>query len=70
MWDGDLSEYNHPLPRWWMLMFYVTLAFAVVYLILYPASAPERRVQLDLGTSTRRNARRRRPSISRCTTSS
>ncbi|NHR04030.1 cytochrome-c oxidase, cbb3-type subunit III [Chromobacterium haemolyticum] len=36
VWDGDLSEYNHPLPRWWMLMFYVTLAFAVVYLILYP----------------------------------
>lgn len=35
-WDGDLEEYNNPLPFWWMGMFYITIVFAVVYLILYP----------------------------------
>ena len=36
VWDGDLEEYNHPLPRWWMLMFYITLIFGACYLVLYP----------------------------------
>ena len=36
VWDDDLAEYNNPLPRWWMLMFYLTLLFAAVYLVLYP----------------------------------
>ncbi|XLM21552.1 cytochrome C oxidase Cbb3, partial [Chromobacterium piscinae] len=36
IWDGDLAEYNNPLPRWWMLMFYITLIFGMVYLVLYP----------------------------------
>lgn len=36
IWDDDLAEYNNPLPRWWMLMFYLTLLFAAVYLVLYP----------------------------------
>ncbi|MBP7581582.1 MAG: cytochrome-c oxidase, cbb3-type subunit III [Vogesella sp.] len=36
IWDDDLAEYNNPLPRWWMLMFYLTLIFAAVYLVLYP----------------------------------
>jgi cytochrome c oxidase cbb3-type subunit 3 len=35
-WDGDLAEYNNPLPRWWMWLFWITLAFAVVYLVLFP----------------------------------
>jgi cytochrome c oxidase cbb3-type subunit 3 len=35
-WDGDLQEYNNPLPRWWLWLFYVTLVFAAVYLALYP----------------------------------
>lgn len=35
-WDGDLEEYNNPLPRWWMWMFYLTIAFALGYLALYP----------------------------------
>ena len=35
-WDGDLGEYNNPLPRWWMWLFYITIAFALVYLYLYP----------------------------------
>ena len=34
-WDG-LEEYNNPLPRWWMWLFYITIVFALIYLILYP----------------------------------
>lgn len=36
VWDEDLQELNNPLPRWWMWLFYITIAFALVYLILYP----------------------------------
>jgi len=35
-WDGDLQEYNNPLPRWWLWLFYITLVFAAIYLALYP----------------------------------
>jgi cytochrome c oxidase cbb3-type subunit 3 len=35
-WDGDLAEYNNPLPRWWMWLFWITIAFGIVYLALYP----------------------------------
>jgi cytochrome c oxidase cbb3-type subunit III len=36
VWDEDLAEYNNPLPRWWMWLFYLTIGFALVYLALYP----------------------------------
>ncbi|PCI08736.1 MAG: cytochrome-c oxidase, cbb3-type subunit III [Gammaproteobacteria bacterium] len=36
VWDEDLQELNNPLPRWWVAMFYMSIFFAVVYLILYP----------------------------------
>ncbi len=36
VWDGDLVEYNNPLPRWWMWLFYITIAFSLVYLVFYP----------------------------------
>lgn len=36
VWDGDLAEYNNPLPRWWMWLFYGTIVFALAYLALYP----------------------------------
>ena len=36
VWDENLAEYNNPLPRWWLYLFWLTLIFAVVYLILYP----------------------------------
>jgi cytochrome c oxidase cbb3-type subunit 3 len=26
-WDGDLQEYNNPLPRWWLWSFYGTIVF-------------------------------------------
>lgn len=34
--DGDLREMNNPLPRWWMVLFVLTVIFSVVYLLLYP----------------------------------
>lgn len=36
VWDENLQEYNHPLPRWWMWLFYITIVFALVYLAVYP----------------------------------
>ena len=36
-WDGDLQEFNNPLPSWWLWTFYATVVFAIVYWILYPA---------------------------------
>ncbi len=36
MWDGDLAEFNNPLPRWWLWMFFISVAFAVGYLVIYP----------------------------------
>jgi cytochrome c oxidase cbb3-type subunit 3 len=36
VWDETLAEYNNPLPRWWMYLFWSTLIFAIVYLVLYP----------------------------------
>jgi cytochrome c oxidase cbb3-type subunit III len=35
-WDENLQEYNHPLPRWWMWLFYITIVFGIVYLAVYP----------------------------------
>ena len=35
-WDETLEEYNHPLPRWWIYLFYITIIFSIVYLVLYP----------------------------------
>jgi cytochrome c oxidase cbb3-type subunit 3 len=36
VWDGDLSELNNPLPRWWLYLFYITIVFGAAYLLLYP----------------------------------
>ena len=32
IWDGDITEYNKPLPRWWINLFYITIVFGVGYL--------------------------------------
>ncbi|MDQ7989462.1 MAG: cytochrome-c oxidase, cbb3-type subunit III [Candidatus Dactylopiibacterium sp.] len=36
IWDEDLQEYNNPLPRWWMWLFWLALIFGAVYFVLYP----------------------------------
>jgi cytochrome c oxidase cbb3-type subunit 3 len=36
VWDEDLREWNNPLPRWWMWLFYITIAFSLGYLVFYP----------------------------------
>jgi cytochrome c oxidase cbb3-type subunit III len=36
VWDETLEEYNNPMPRWWLNLFYITLAWGVIYLALYP----------------------------------
>jgi len=36
VWDETLTEYHHPLPRWWSWLFYLTILFSLGYLVLYP----------------------------------
>jgi len=35
-WDG-IKELNTPLPSWWLYTFYATIAFGVLWSILYPS---------------------------------
>lgn len=35
-WDG-IEEYNKPLPRWWVWVFYLTIIWGIGYTIAYPA---------------------------------
>ena len=35
-WDG-IKELNNPLPRWWLVVWYATIFWAVVYMVLMPA---------------------------------
>ena len=34
-WDGDITEYNKPMPRWWITGFYIAIAFGVAYLLWF-----------------------------------
>ncbi|OSI13348.1 cytochrome-c oxidase, cbb3-type subunit III [Neisseria canis] len=34
-WDG-IEEYNNPLPRWWFVLYILTVCFGVGYLLAYP----------------------------------
>jgi len=36
VWDGDLTEYNKPMPRWWINLFYLTILFGIAYLAWFP----------------------------------
>jgi cytochrome c oxidase cbb3-type subunit III len=42
VWDVDLIELNNPLPRWWMILFVITVFASLAYVYLYPGlgSAP------------------------------
>jgi cytochrome c oxidase cbb3-type subunit 3 len=35
-WDG-IKELNKPLPRWWLWTFYVSIAWSIAYMVVYPA---------------------------------
>ena len=35
-WDGDITEYNKPLPMWWINLFWLTIVFSIAYLVWYP----------------------------------
>ena len=35
-WDG-IEELDTPMPRWWRWIFYATIAWSLVYVVLYPA---------------------------------
>ncbi|MDO5647560.1 cytochrome-c oxidase, cbb3-type subunit III [Paracoccus sp. (in: a-proteobacteria)] len=35
-WDG-ITEYDNPMPRWWLWTFYATIIWAIGYMIAYPA---------------------------------
>jgi cytochrome c oxidase cbb3-type subunit 3 len=52
-WDG-IEELNTPLPRWWLWTFYATIAWAAVYVVLYPAwPMVEKATEGVLGWSSR-----------------
>jgi cytochrome c oxidase cbb3-type subunit 3 len=36
VWDEDLTEYNKPLPLWWVGLFVGSIVFGIGYLALYP----------------------------------
>jgi len=36
VWDEDLKEWNNPLPKWWVWLYYITVVFGLLYLVLYP----------------------------------
>lgn len=35
-WDG-IQEMDNPLPRWWLYVFYASVAVSILYYVLYPA---------------------------------
>lgn len=35
-WDG-IEEWNNPLPKWWVWVFYLTIIWGIWYTIAYPA---------------------------------
>jgi cytochrome c oxidase cbb3-type subunit III len=36
VWDEDLTEYNKPLPLWWIGLFVLSIVFGIAYLVIYP----------------------------------
>ena len=42
VWDETLAEYNNPLPRWWLYLFWATIVFSIAYLIIYPGFGANR----------------------------
>ena len=36
VWDGNITELNTSVPRWWTVMYLALCAFGLIYLVLYP----------------------------------
>ncbi len=36
-WDGDIQEFNNPVPTWWIWGFYATAVFTIIYWVIYPS---------------------------------
>jgi cytochrome c oxidase cbb3-type subunit 3 len=34
-WDGDLQEWNNPAPKWWLYLYFITIIWAVGYLVAF-----------------------------------
>jgi cytochrome c oxidase cbb3-type subunit III len=34
-WDGDITEFNKPMPRWWINGFYISMVFGFAYLFWF-----------------------------------
>ncbi|MGL4236592.1 cytochrome-c oxidase, cbb3-type subunit III [Tabrizicola sp.] len=52
-WDG-IQEWNNPLPRWWVWVFYATIVWGIGYTVAYPAwPLIERATPGLLGQNTR-----------------
>lgn len=37
IWDDNIRELDNPIPRWWMLSWWASCAWVVVYVIIYPS---------------------------------
>jgi cytochrome c oxidase cbb3-type subunit 3 len=37
IWDDNIRELDNPPPGWWMKAFWLSLAFWVGYVVIYPA---------------------------------
>jgi cytochrome c oxidase cbb3-type subunit 3 len=35
-WDGDLEEWNNPAPKWWLYLYFITIAWGIGFLIAFP----------------------------------
>ena len=35
-WDGDLEEWTNPAPKWWLYLYFITIAWAIGYLVWFP----------------------------------
>ncbi|MGB0660020.1 MAG: cytochrome-c oxidase, cbb3-type subunit III [Mangrovicoccus sp.] len=35
-WDG-IEEYDNPMPRWWLIVFYICIFWGVIYSVLMPS---------------------------------
>lgn len=56
--DG-IKEYDNPLPGWWLYLFYITIAWSVVYMFYYhftnlgPSSAEEYTMEIQKATENK-----------------